>query len=408
MSSVEGEAIDVAIVGAGPAGLIAAEIVARAGLRTVVFDRMASPARKFLFAGRGGLNLSNGEAPERFLTRYGEAAALLAPALAAFTPADLAEWSAGLGQPAFIGSSGRMFPKSFKSTPLLRAWLARLDELGVTIRTRQNWRGWSADGALQFENADSERHAVHAKATLLALGGASWPRLGSDGGWIETAKAAHLATLPFRPANCGFKVDWPEVFAEKHQGQPLKRVAVTFGGRCVKGEALVTRYGIEGGAIYAISAPLRDAMANGRQIIYLDLRPDVSETTLLQRLSTPRNGQSLSSHLRKRAGLSPVAVALVREGLPKHLHGSETELAGLIKRLPVEMTAPQSIDRAISCAGGLSWSELDETLMLRRKPGVYCAGEMLDWEAPTGGYLLQACFSTGVLAARSIVSSLKR
>ena len=367
----------IAVIGAGPAGLMAAETLAAAGQRVVVFDRMAQPARKFLIAGRGGLNLTHSEPLERMLARY---PAPLRPAIAAFPPAALIAWAEGLGQPCFTGSSGRVFPRAMKASPLLRAWLARLEGLGVTLRRRHRWLGWDDAGALRFATPQGEV-SFAPNATILALGGASWPRLGSDGGW-----AALLEDVaPFRPSNMGFRVEWSPHFRERFHGTPLKRIALSFAGEIRRGEAMITRDGIEGGLIYAFSAALRDAIErDGFADVVLDLRPDVAAVNITG------GSQSLANRLRRQAGLAPVGVGLVRE------------LQGPVKALSLRLTGMQGLERAISSAGGLRWSALDARFMLRDRPGVFAVGEMLDWEAPTGGYLLQACFSTAVMAAGSV------
>ena len=385
----------IAVIGAGPAGLIAAEFLAQAGASVTIFDRMASPARKFLMAGRGGLNLTHSEPLGRFLTRYGAAESALRPAIEAFPPTALVTWCEGLGQAVFTGSSGRVFPRAMKASPLLRAALARLDSLGVALRRQHRWMGWDAMGALRFATPDGES-VFAAEATVLALGGASWPKLGSDGGW-----AALLEDVaPFRPTNMGFHVDWSPHFSARFQGMPLKRIALRFAGETLRGEAMITQQGIEGGAIYALSARLRDAIArDGSALLHLDLRPDLEVGSLAARLAG--RGLSLSNQLRKQAGLSPVAIGLVQE--VRHA-GDATPLPALIKALPLRLTGAQGLERAISSAGGLRFAAIDERYMLRARPGVFVCGEMLDWEAPTGGYLLQACFSTGVAAARGATS----
>ena len=374
---------------------MAAEVIARAGLPVTVFERMPSLGRKFLMAGRGGLNLTHSEPLETFLTRYGAAASWMGPMLEALPPAAVIAWCEGLGQPTFIGSSGRVFPRAMKASPLLRAWLRRLDGMGVRFVTRTQWTGWNEAGALSF--ADGTNFA--AAAVVLALGGASWPRLGSDGGWAGLLPEIDIVQL--RPANCGFAVAWSPVFRDRHAGAPLKRIALTFAGNTVKGEAVITAEGIEGGAIYALSAPLREAIAaQGSAVLHIDLRPDVTLAALAERLGGARSSDSLSNVLRKRANLPPVAIGLVQEALHS---GAPESLAWLIKALPLRLTSPFALARAISTAGGIALSEVDERLMLRRRPGVFAAGEMLDWEAPTGGYLLQGCLATGAAAGQGVV-----
>jgi uncharacterized flavoprotein (TIGR03862 family) len=381
---------------------MAAEVIAAAGVRVTVFDRMPSVGRKFLMAGRGGLNLTHSEAVEAMLARYGAAGPGLANAIATFPPAALADWCHGLGHETFVGSSGRVFPKALKASPLLRAWLGRLTALGVRFAPRHQWLGFGGEG-LRFATPDGEV-GVAADATVLALGGASWPRLGSDGTWPGLLPGVRVA--PLVPSNCGFRVAWSAPF-RRFAGEPLKRIAVTFAGRTVRGEAMVTEGGIEGGVIYALSGRIRDAIAaGGPATITLDLRPDLDLAVLGRLMAGDRGSQSLSNWLRKTARLPPVAIGLVQEAL--YGGADRTDFPSLLKAVPVRCEAPTGIARAISTAGGIAWDELDERFMLRRRPGVFAAGEMLDWEAPTGGYLLQACFSTGAAAGRGVLDWLGR
>lgn len=396
--------MEAAVIGAGPAGLMAAEVLAQGGARVTVFDTMPSAGRKFLMAGRGGLNLTHSEPLPAFLARYREAAPRLEPAISAFPPDRLRTWSESLRQTTFVGSSGRVFPESFKASPLLRAWLRRLDSYGVKFAFRHRWIGWNDHGALRFQTPEGER-VIDAHATILALGGASWPRLGSDGAWTELLAAKDIMIAPLRPANCGFAVAWSDVFKDRFEGQPLKGAEFKFGGQAIRGEAVVTRTGIEGGAIYALSADLRETMAKaGEAKLSIALRPDLAATDLDNRLSAPRGKQSLSNFLRKAANLSPVAIGLLQEaaiasGQPL-ASLSRNKLVALINAVPIRLTGVAPIARAISTAGGISFEELDDSYMLRKLPGVFAAGEMLDWEAPTGGYLLQASFATGAAAGR--------
>jgi uncharacterized flavoprotein (TIGR03862 family) len=396
--------MDAAVIGAGPAGLIAAEVLAQGGASVTVFDAMPSAGRKLLMAGRGGLNLTHSEELAQFIARYREAAPALEAPIHAFPPMALRDWSEALGQPTFVGSSGRVFPQAFKASPLLRAWLRRLDGMGVQFAFRHRWRGWDDDERLLFRTPEGER-AFEARTSVLALGGASWPRLGSDGSWAETLAAKSVAISPLRPANCGFIVAWSDAFRDRHEGQPLKGAAWSFGAHAIRGEAIMTRSGLEGGAIYALSADLREAIAtSGKAILHVALRPDLETKQLAARLSATRGKQSFSNFLRKAAQLSPVATGLLQEAaiasgvslssLPPR------RLAALINAVPVKLTGVAPIARAISSAGGIALDELDADFMICRLPGVFAAGEMLDWEAPTGGYLLQACFATGAAAGR--------
>ena len=385
------------VIGAGPAGLMAAERLARGGAQVVVHEAMPSVARKLLMAGRGGLNLTHSEPPERFVERYGPAQGLVEGWLAAFTAADLRAWADDLGAATFIGSSGRVFPRAMKASPLLRAWLGRLEGLGVEVRTRSRWTGWR-DAAQTFATPDGER-TERPDAVVLALGGASWPRLGSDGGWRPWLEARGVAVTPFAPSNVGFDVAWSPVLIDRFAGQPVKGVALTHGDRTVRGEMMLTRYGVEGGAIYALSAGLREALArDGTAMLSVDLRPDLSVEALAARLARPRGKDSVSYWLRKAGGLSPAAVALLRE-IPGEVPLGADKLARRIKAVRLTLTGIQGLERAISSAGGVALDQVDERLMLKALPGVFVAGEMLDWEAPTGGYLLQASFASGVVAA---------
>ncbi len=405
-----------AIIGAGPAGLMAAETLAQSGVAVTIFDRMASPARKFLLAGRGGLNLTHSEPLDRFLARYGTTADALEPAIRAFPPDALRAWCADLGEPTFVGTSGRVFPQSFKAAPLLRAWLRRLDNLGVTLRARHQWCGWD-DNDLRFTTPEGESR-IGADVAILALGGASWPRMGSDGGWVDILRAEGVPVAPLAPSNCGIGIAWSPVFLARHEGAPLKRIALRFGGREVRGEAVVTARGLEGGAVYAMCATLRDALAACPMLaapmlaapvlatpvlLEVDLRPDLDHAALAARLATPARGRSLGNFLRQELSLAPVAIGLVQEAL--HGVGAGRPLASLIRALPLPVHGMAPIERAISSAGGVPFSALDGHFGLRARPGVFLAGEMLDWEAPTGGYLLQACFSTGVAAAQAAIRS---
>ncbi len=393
----------VAIIGGGPAGLMAAEILATAGTRVVVHERMASVGRKFLLAGRGGLNLTHSEDREPFAARYGTATTSVTPWLDVFPPAAVVEWVEGLDQPTFTGSSGRIFPRSLKASPLLRAWLRRLDHLGVTIVTRSRWTGFDGD-ALTFETGEP----LKSDATVLALGGASWPRLGSDGAWTPVLEAQGTPVAPFQPSNAGFDVAWSDVLKDRFAGQPLKAAGFSHGEVSLRGEAMVTAYGIEGGAIYALSSSLREAIArDGSATLVIDLRPDLSEAALAERLARPRGKDSVTNHLRKAGGLSPVAVALMRE-IPGDIPTGPDKLAKRMKAVRLTLTGIQGLERAISSAGGVRFDGLDDNLMLTARPGVFVAGEMIDWEAPTGGYLLQASFASGVVAAQGALDWLAR
>ena len=395
-----------AVIGAGPAGLMAAEVLAQAGIKVSIHDRMPSAARKFLMAGRGGLNLTHSEPLEAFLNRYGAARQELEPAIRGFPPEAVSAWCEALGQPVFTGSSGRIFPKAMKASGLLRAWLRRLDQAGVTFHSKHRWTGWDADGALQFETPAGGRAALSPSVTILALGGASWPRLGSDGSWAAILKREGIAVTPFQPSNCGFEVAWSDFLRGRFAGKAVKRVALSLGGDIAKGDLVLTSYGIEGGAVYGISAPLREALGGGTPVELLcDLKPDLTEDQLASRLLHPRGSQSWANFLRKAAGLSPQAFALLRE-TNQAFPENPLALAAVIKAVPLKILKARGLERAISSAGGLAWASLDDSFMFKAKPGVFAAGEMLDWEAPTGGFLLQACFSTGRAAGLGAIKYL--
>ncbi|WP_291867677.1 TIGR03862 family flavoprotein [Bradyrhizobium sp.] len=405
--------LQIAVIGAGPAGLMAAEVLAQGGAGVTVYDAMPSAGRKFLMAGRGGLNLTHSEELPKFLARYREAMPRLAPAITAFPPDALRQWSEQLGQATFVGSSGRVFPEAFKASPLLRAWLRRLDSRGMQLKLRHRWTGWDDEqGRLLFETPDGQR-AIEARATVLALGGASWPRLGSDGAWAGILAARGVTIAPLRSANCGFTVPWSDIFRDRFEGHPLQGIALSFGGQSVRGEAVITRTGIEGGAIYSLSADLREAiLSSGQAMLHLALRPDLPMNELAARLSAPKGKQSFSNWLRKAARLSPAGIGLLQEAAA--ISGASLsslpaeKLAGLINAVPVQLNGVAAIARAISTAGGIAFDELDADFMIRRLPGVFASGEMLDWEAPTGGYLLQASFATGAVAGSGALKWLAR
>jgi uncharacterized flavoprotein (TIGR03862 family) len=384
---------------------MAAERLARAGVGVVVHEAMPSVARKFLMAGRGGLNLTHSEGMEGFTARYGAAAGTVGAWLEAFSPTHLVGWAEGLGQSTFTGSSGRVFPRAMKASPLLRAWLGRLNQLGVEVRTRSRWVGLRRnDDRLEWVFGSPEGERVETPdAVVLALGGASWPRLGSDGAWRDWLEGEGVAVEPFRPSNVGFDVAWSEVFADRFAGEPLKPLALTHEDRTVRGEAMVTRYGLEGGAVYALSAGLREAIErDGAASLSVDLRPDLSVEALAGRLAKPRGKDSVTNWLRKAGGLSAPAVGLLRE-IPGELPAGADKLAKRIKAVRLALTGVQGLARAISSAGGVRLDQVDQGLMLTAMPGVFVAGEMLDWEAPTGGYLLQASMASGVVAADGVL-----
>jgi uncharacterized flavoprotein (TIGR03862 family) len=403
----------VVIIGGGPAGLMAAEVASRAGLPVHLYDAMPSVGRKFLLAGKGGLNLTHSEPYPDFLARYGSRREQIAPLLDTFGPDDLRAWAADLGVETFVGTSGRVFPTEMKAAPLLRAWLHRLREAGVVFHVGHRWLGWDGDGSLRFATRNGEI-CVQAEATVLALGGGSWPKLGSDGGWVPLLAARGVSIAPLRPANCGFDVAWTEHFRSRFEGQPVKPAAIHFtdaAGRdyAQQGEFIVTASGVEGSLIYALSAPIRDTIeATGRAVIHLDLAPDWSEERLVERLSQPRGKRSVSNHLKRAVNLDGVKTGLLWEYLDRAIFDDPQRLAGAIKGLPIPLVAPRPLAEAISTAGGIPFEALDEHLMLRALPGVFAAGEMLDWEAPTGGYLLTASFASGRAAGLGVVGWVQR
>ena len=387
------------IIGTGPAGLMAAEQLARRGHRVEVFEKMPSVARKFLMAGRGGLNLTHSEPRPDFEGRYGAASDQITSWLDGFDAAALIDWANDLGQETFVGSSGRIFPRSMKASPLLRAWLARLEELGVSLHTRHNWVGRNGQD-WQFETADG-LVSYRAKAVILALGGGSYAKLGSDGRWMDWMQKNAISTQPLQATNVGFEVEWSQIMRDRFAGQPLKTIRLSHQGRSVHGELLISSYGLEGGAIYALSSHLRQAIEQyGHTSITIDLRPTMNLEDLTTRLSKPKGKMSLSNHLRKSVGLDATSIALLREA--GALPDNPQRLAQLIKAVPLRLTGIQGIDRAISTAGGVRMDQVDNNLMLRAMSGVFVCGEMLDWEAPTGGYLLQACFASGVRVAKGV------
>ncbi len=374
---------------------MAAEVLAAAGIAVDVYDRMPSVGRKLLMAGKGGLNITHSEPRDAFYARYGERRAALEPMLDAFGADALRAWVHGLGVETFVGTSGRVFPNEMKAAPLLRAWLHRLRASGVKMHVRHRWLGWNDSDALAFATPDGEI-ARRADAVVLALGGGSWPQLGSDAAWVDVLRRRGVGIRPLEPANCGFDADWTAHFRERYAGSPLKSVVATFGAVRRQGELIVTAAGVEGGLVYALSAPLRDAIArDGAATLVLDLAPDREEAWLVRELARPRGSRSLSSHVQSRTGLKGVKMGLLREVLSADAVADPVRLAGAIKRLPLELVRPRPLAEAISTAGGVAFEGVDERLEVRGMPGVFCAGEMLDWEAPTGGYLLTACFATG-------------
>lgn len=383
---------------------MAAEVAASNGHAVSVYDQHRSPARKFVLAGRGGLNLTHSEPIDDLLNRYGPERQHLEPAIRTFTPTDLRAWCDGLGHPTFVGTSGRVFPEEFRAVPLLRSWLARLEDLGVVFHPQHSWRGWNDDGELEFETSNSLRE-VAADRTVLALGGASWPRVGSNGSWTKLLIDCGVEVEPLRPTNCGVHVEWSPVMVDKFAGEPLKNVAVVVDGHAVRGDPIITTNGLEGGPIYAHSRRIRERLGAGDNTIEVDLAPDRDFDSLEQLLSSKqRKGDSTAKWLRN-CGISPASSSLMREATGNDMPKDPAEIAELAKAVPISVSAMAGIDRAISSAGGVAWSEVDEGFQLRKMPNVYVVGEMLDWEAPTGGYLLQACFSTAHHAAGGFVAT---
>ncbi len=398
----------VAVIGGGPAGLMAAEVLSQGGVQVDVYDAMPSVGRKFLMAGKGGMNITHAEALDDFLSRYGDRRADIEPLLRAFPPAALREWIHGLGIATFVGTSNRVFPAGMKAAPLLRAWLHRLREHGVHFHARHRWCGWDGQGALRFSTPNGER-TVATNAVVLALGGGSWPQLGSDGAWVSLLSQRGIEIAPLRPANCGFDVAWSDHFRQRFTGEPLKSVAASFGEMRKLGECVITEHGIEGGLIYALSASLRDEIElKGQAVLHLDLLPDWPLQRVQNEVAHPRGSRSLSSHLQSRLGLKGVKANLLREALTAEQMHDPAVLAQAIKSLPVRLIAPRPLSEAISTAGGVAFAALNEKLMLKKMPGVFCAGEMLDWEAPTGGYLLSACFASGHAAGKGALDWAQR
>ena len=382
------------IIGGGPAGLMAAEALISKGFAVDLYDAMPSLGRKFLMAGKSGLNLTHAEPFDDFLDRFGAAQQNLSPALNAFTPTDIQDWAKGLGIETFVGTSNRVFPKDFKAAPLLRAWLRNLRANGLTIHARHKWTGWSGE-ALSFETPNGEV-LIKAETTVLALGGASWPNLGSDAAWVPWLDKQGVAIIPLKPANCGFDVDWSPHFIERFEGQPVKNAKLSFQGSHIAGEFVITKTGIEGGPVYALSSKLRQAIEDsGSATLTIDLLTDRSGADVGNRLDRPRGKKSMSTHLKRALNLSGVKAGLLHECTDKKAFLDPVHLAASIKSLPLMLTQPRPITEAISTAGGIAWSGLDEGQQLNARPGVFVAGEMLDWDAPTGGYLLSACMATG-------------
>ena len=393
----------IAVIGGGPAGLMAAETASAAGAQVDLYDAMASVGRKFLLAGKGGLNLTHSDPSQKFLSHYGERRTQIAPLLSSFGPDALLAWTRGLGIETFVGSSGRVFPTDLKAAPLLRAWLRRLRQAGVRFHMRHRWVGWDEQGGLCFVTPKGNR-SVHADAVVLALGGGSWPRLGSDASWVPLLAGRGLHIAPLLPSNCGFDVGWSEHFRAKFAGHPVKSVALVVRNDAGteswhRGEFVITKTGVEGGVIYTVSPSLRnEILTKGVATLRLDLTPDREIPRLVHDLSRPRGKRTMATHLERQAHIAGVKAGLLREVVSKEEFADPARLAAAIKSLPLRLVAPRPLEEAISTAGGVAFDALDDRLMIRTLPGIFCAGEMLDWEAPTGGYLLTACFAMGRMA----------
>lgn len=402
----------VAVIGGGPAGLMAAEVLCQGGVKVDLFDAMPSVGRKFLMAGKGGMNITHSEPHASFAARYGSREKNIAPMLDAFTPEALRAWIHALGIETFVGSSGRVFPREMKAAPLLRAWLHRLREADVNFHMRHRWLGWDEHGALRFAAPDAEK-TVQADAVILALGGGSWARLGSDGLWVPLLAQRGVSVAALKPANCGFETHWSEHFSTRFAGEPVKTVVLSYTDisgveHRKQGEIMITASGIEGGLIYALSAGLRDKITeSGNVQIYLDLLPDKDQQQVINEITHPRGSRSMASHLQSRLGIKGVKAGLLRELVGAEVYTDPKRLGIAIKHLPLTLTATRPLDEAISSAGGVMFEALDEQLMIRSLPGIFCAGEMLDWEAPTGGYLLTACFASGKAAGHGALNWLK-
>ncbi len=402
MSANSQNSIDVAIIGAGPAGLMAAEVLASKGIKVNIYDAMPTAGRKFLMAGKSGLNISHNEELLKFIEKFGDKQEYLTPALTEFNAQHIVDLMTSLDIESFVGSSGRIFPKVMKTAPLLRNWLANLGKRGAQLHTRHKWIGWDDSGALLFKNGD-KTVKVAAKATVLALGGASWPKLGSDGAWVDILQQKSIKINPLKPTNCGFDVNWSELFLNQCEGSPVANVVLSFKDIRVKGSFIISKHGIEGGSVYTLSAHLRDEIdKSGSATLKIDLTPDISVEQLAKALARPKGHKSMSNHIRRTTGLTGVKAKLLRECSPKETFSEPEKLAEAIKALPINLECPRPLAEAISTAGGISFDELDDAFMITLLDNTYCAGEMLDWEAPTGGYLITACMATGAMVGRAI------